>query len=50
LPHCAVIRPLQFTATDAINGFIQDGLFIGQPSRFINMILGLAKKADFAPI
>ncbi len=49
LPHCAVIRPIQFTATDAINGFIQDGLFIGQPSRFINTILGLAKAADFAP-
>jgi hypothetical protein len=49
LPHCAVIRPEQITATDAINGFIKDGLFIGQSSRFINTILGLAKAADFTP-
>jgi hypothetical protein len=46
LPHCAVIRPLRFTATDAINGFIQDGLFIGQSPQFIARILDLAKKAD----
>jgi hypothetical protein len=46
LPHCAVIRPIQITATDAINGFIQDGLFIGQSSQFIATILELAKKAD----
>jgi hypothetical protein len=46
LPHCAVIRPIQITATDAINGFIQDGLFIGQSSTFIATILDLAKKAD----
>jgi hypothetical protein len=48
LPHCAVIRPLQFTATDAINGFIQDGLFIGQSQRFLAVILDLAKRADAA--
>ena len=29
LPHCAVIRPIQITAVDALNGFIQSGLFIG---------------------
>jgi hypothetical protein len=46
LPHCAVIRPIQITATDAINGFIQDGLFTGQSSAFINFVLDLAKKAD----
>jgi hypothetical protein len=46
LPHCAVVRPIQITATDAINGFIQDGLFTGQSSAFINFVLDLAKKAD----
>ena len=46
LPHCAVVRPIQITATDAINGFIQDGLFIGQSRAFINKILDLAKRAD----
>ncbi len=46
LPHCAVIRPIQITATDAINGFIQDGLFIGQSPAFFAKILDLAKKAD----
>ena len=48
LPHCAVIRPIQITATDAINGFIQDGLFIGQSQRFLAVILDLAKRADAA--
>ncbi len=46
LPHCAVIRPIQITATDAINGFIEDGLFIGQSPAFTNFILDLARKAD----
>ena len=46
LPHCAVIRPIQITATDAINGFIQDGLFTGQSQTFIAKILDLAKRAD----
>jgi len=46
LPHCAVIRPIQITATDAINGFIQDGLFIGQSRTFIAKVLDLAKRAD----
>jgi hypothetical protein len=48
LPHCAVIRPIQITATDAINGFIQDGLFIGQSKVFLATITDLAKKADAA--
>jgi Ferritin-like domain len=48
LPHCAVIRPIQITATDAINGFIQDGLFIGQSKTFLAKIVDLAKKADAA--
>jgi hypothetical protein len=46
LPHCAAIRPLQFTATDAIKGFIQDGLFTGQSSAFLNFVLDLAVRAD----
>jgi hypothetical protein len=46
LPHCAVIRPLDFTATDAINGFVQDGLFIGQSPEFFNVIFNLAAQAD----
>ena len=46
LPHCAVVRPIQITATDAINGFIQDGLFIGQSRTFIDKILDLARRAD----
>jgi hypothetical protein len=48
LPHCAVIRPIQITATDAINGFIQDGLFIGQSQSFLTKILDLAERADSA--
>jgi hypothetical protein len=48
LPHCAVIRPIQITAVDAINGFIQDGLFIGQSQRFLATILNIAKQADAA--
>ena len=46
LPHCAVIRPLQITAMDAINGFVQDGLFIGQSPEFFNVIFNLAAQAD----
>jgi hypothetical protein len=51
LPHCAVIRPIAsnaITAVDAINGFVQDGLFIGQPARFVNLLLSLAQQADAA--
>jgi hypothetical protein len=51
LPHCAVIRPISptaITAVDAINGLIQDGLFIGQSSEFINVLLTLAERADAA--
>jgi hypothetical protein len=49
LPHCAVIRPVStnnFGAVAAINGFIDDGLFIGQSSTFVKFILGLAEEAD----
>lgn len=46
LPHCAVIRPIEISATDAINGFVQDGLFIGQSPGFFNKIFNLAAQAD----
>src|SRR5580698_5177582 len=51
LPHCAVIRPTspgQIDAVGAINGFISDGLFIGQPQSFIELLLTLAAEADAA--
>jgi hypothetical protein len=48
LPHCAVIRPIHVTATDAMNGFIESGLFIGQSNKFLNTILDIAKQADDA--
>jgi hypothetical protein len=46
LPPCAVIRPIEISATDAINGFVQDGLFIGQSSKFFQTISQLAAQAD----
>jgi hypothetical protein len=51
LPECAIIRPTgpgQLDATGAINGFIADGLFIGQPKEFIQLLLHLAEEADGA--
>jgi hypothetical protein len=51
LPKCAVIRPTspgQIDAIGAINGFIADGLFIGQPQSFIELLLTLAAEADAA--
>jgi hypothetical protein len=51
LPKCAVIRPTspgQLDAIGAINGFIADGLFIGQPQSFIELLLTLAAEADAA--
>lgn len=51
LPECAIIRPTgpgQLDALGAINGFITDGLFIGQPPEFIQLILELAHEADQA--
>lgn len=50
-PACAVIRPTgpdQINAQAAIQGFIDDGLFIGQPPEFTNLLLGLAEEADEA--
>jgi len=51
LPHCAVIRPTspgQIDAVGAIKGFIRDGLFIGQPREFSELLLNLAQAADAA--
>ena len=51
LPKCAVIRPTspgQLDALGAIQGFIDDGLFIGQPKKFTNLLLSLAMEADAA--
>ncbi len=51
LPHCAVIRPTspgEIDAVGTINGFISDGLFIGQPPEFNELLLNLAHAADAA--
>ena len=51
LPACASIRPTgpgQLDATSAIHGCIADGLFIGQPKEFIQLLLYLAEEADGA--
>ena len=51
LPEVAIIRPTgpgQLDALGAINGFIADGLFIGQPKAFTDLLLDLAADADRA--
>jgi ferritin-like protein len=51
LPQCAIIRPTgpgQIDAVGAIKGFISDGLFIGQPQAFQNLLLEMAEEADEA--
>jgi hypothetical protein len=51
LPHCAVIRPTsagQIDAVGLVNAFIADGLFIGQPQSFIEVLTELAAEADAA--
>src|SRR6266851_3775579 len=51
LPPCAIIRPTgpgQLDATGAINSFIADGLFRGQPPQFLQLINSLARAADAA--
>jgi hypothetical protein len=51
LPEVAIIRPTaagQIDALGAINGFIADGLFIGQSKEFIQLLLELAHEADEA--
>src|SRR2546422_8291584 len=51
LPPCAIIRPTgpgQLDARGAINSFIADGLFTGQPQEFLQLLIGLAREADAA--
>ena len=51
LPQCSIIRPTgpgQIDAVGAIKGFISDGLFIGQPAAFQNLLLEMAEAADEA--
>src|SRR5437879_9303414 len=51
LPPCAIIRPTgpgQLDATGVINSFIEDGLFRGQSSQFMQLITSLARAADAA--
>src|SRR6476620_6911220 len=51
LPACAIIRPTgpgQLDATGVINSFIEDGLFRGQSSQFMQLITSLAQAADAA--
>jgi hypothetical protein len=53
LPQCAIIRltsPGQLDARGAINGFIADGLFIGQQrsKEFLDLIIDMAEEADAA--
>jgi hypothetical protein len=52
LPLCSVIRPITprggIDALGAINGFIADGLFIGQPAAFTDLLIRMAKEADAA--
>ena len=51
LPRCAVIRPTnpgQIDAAGAANFLIGEGLFIGQPPQFNELLLSLAQAADAA--
>src|SRR5271155_3134964 len=51
LPKCAVIRPTspgQLDAVGAITSFIADGLFIGQPTAFTQLLMQMAQEADAA--
>ena len=51
LPKCAVIRPTspgQIDAVGLINAILADGLFIGQPTAFTSLLLGMAEAADSA--
>jgi hypothetical protein len=51
LPLCAVIRPTspgQIDARGAIQGAVEDGLFIGQPKEFAQLLLRMADEADAA--
>ena len=49
-PICSIIRPTETdgAAARAINGFIADGLFIGQPPEFFALLSQLIEAADHA--
>jgi hypothetical protein len=49
-PNCSIIRPNQTegAAMRAVQGLINDGLFIGQPQEFFAVIRELAEEADQA--
>ncbi|MFZ0594251.1 MAG: hypothetical protein WAM39_27595, partial [Bryobacteraceae bacterium] len=51
LPRCAVIRPTgpgQIDALGAANFLIAQGLFIGQPPEFTELLITMANEADAA--
>jgi hypothetical protein len=51
LPPCSIIRPTSIReggAVATINAFAADGLFIGQPKEFVQLLLGMAHAADTA--
>jgi hypothetical protein len=51
LPRCSVIRPSSTRnagAVAAVQSFIDDNLFDGQPPAFMKMVMGLAIAADAA--
>ena len=51
LPEVSIIRPTgagQLDATGAINGCIEDVLFMNQPNELLQFLLNLAAEADEA--
>jgi hypothetical protein len=51
LPPCSIIRPTATAgggAVAAIEGFVRDGLFIGQTTEFTELLLHMAVEADRA--
>jgi hypothetical protein len=51
LPACSIIRPTgaaHVSATGAVNAFTADGLFRGQPQKFLDFLNALARAADAA--
>lgn len=50
LPVCSIIRPTgtQGAAMAALQGFVSDGLFIGQSNEFLQLMTELAQAADAA--
>jgi hypothetical protein len=49
-PVCSIIRPSETegAAMGAVKGLTADGLFIGQPPQFFELLLDLAEDADEA--